>query len=285
VTNEFEPETAVVQQALSEVKVFTRINSGGQKIVYVAEHPEYGKIALKLIRPGTNSERDRILRELTAAGKLTDNHFPKIYHVGETKIGTIDVLYIFEEFLDGNLAEIITAKEKLNITEIWTFIRELLRALVTIGENGIVHRDIKPANIFITPQGRTVLIDFGIARHLQLPSITYDYALLGPLTPGYAAPEQIRNEKRKIDARTDLFAVGIVIYECLTGKNPFIEDCDARKSLDRNLNYNPPPLTTYGIKSDVSDFVSTCLQKHASRRFCSPAKALEAWEKIGKEVK
>ena len=175
-----------------------------------------------------------------------------------------------------SLREILTSKEKLSLLTTLKISKALLEILIKVDAANIVHRDIKPENIFITTDKRIILIDFGIARHLMLPSITHDYALLGPLTPGYAAPEQIKNEKRKISVRTDIFQLGIVVYECLVGFNPFIKDCsDAREAINRNLNLNPEPLIAFGFNKNISDFVETCLQKHPCRRFPSPTEALK----------
>src|SRR5690606_38467780 len=99
---------------------------------------------------------------------------------------------------------------------------------------------IKPENIIINNTVGTVLLDFGIARHLDLNSLTHDVALFGPLTPGYAAPEQINNEKRSISARTDLFAWGILMYEMLTGVNPFTQGCATpSEALMKTLKLEP----------------------------------------------
>ncbi len=284
---EFNPDTSQIQGCFKGLKIHSRIGSGGQKIVYRAEHPKYGKVALKLVRPSGLKETERILREISAATKLTGPEFPKIHFFGEIKIGSTDTLYVFEELLEGqSLRQLLSATKKISLQRTLKITKELLEALVKVEKANIVHRDIKPENIFITEDNRVVLIDFGIARHLTLPSITHDFALLGPLTPGYAAPEQIRNEKRKISTRTDIFLLGIVVYECLAGCNPFYEGCsDVREALNKNLNYDPRPLSTFGFPQSVSDFVETCLRKHPSRRYSSPREALKIVGNILEEVK
>ena len=90
--------------------------------------------------------------------------------------------------------------------------------------NHIVHRDIKPENLILTHDQLVYFLDFGIARILDMQSLTQSDAAFGPHTPGYAAPEQFNNLKRDIDSRADLFSLGVVTYECLTGRNPFREN-------------------------------------------------------------
>lgn len=288
VTNsEFNPDTNKVQQSFKGLKIYSRIGVGGQKIVYRAEHPKHGKVALKLIKPGSVKDRERIRREIYGSTKLRGTGFSKIYEFGDTIIDSEVVLFIFEELLEGqSLRDKLVADKKLPLKDTLRIAEALLKILVEVDKAGIVHRDIKPENIFITKDNRIVLIDFGIARHLALVSITHDDALFGPLTPGYAAPEQIKNEKRKISSRTDIFSFGTVIYECLIGCNPFTEGCgDGREALDKGLNYNPKPLSAFGFTKTISDFVETCLQKHPNRRYSNPLEALKIIPKLQEEVK
>ena len=284
---EFNPDTNKIQLSFKGLKILSRIGSGGQKIVYRAEHPKYGKVALKLIKPCSPKDTERILREISTATKLIGPEFSKIHFFGEVKIDSTNTLYVFEELLEGqSLRQLLTTNKKLSLRDTLRITKALLETLVKVEKANIVHGDIKPENIFITEDNRIILIDFGIARHLELPSITHDYALLGPLTPGYAAPEQIKNEKRKISTRTDIFLLGIVVYECLVGYNPFIEGCaNGREALDKNLNYDPKPLRAFGFSKNISDFVETCLQKHPNRRYSSPLDALQIIQNILEEVK
>lgn len=130
-----------------------------------------------------------------------------------------------EEFLDGESLRQRLAAGPTSLS----FVREvgdvLLIALGQVEAARLVHRDIKPENIMLTHDGRIVLIDFGIARHLDAISLTSSFAMFGPMTIGYCAPEQINNQKRAISIRTDLFALGIVLYEMVTGRNPFVDGC------------------------------------------------------------
>jgi len=273
---DFNPKTSDIESLFTGLKVISSIASGGQKIVYAGDHSDYGKIALKLIRPGSSENKERILREIVACERLDGTEFSNIYKHGEKKIEGCEVLYIVEEFLDGkDLQEILEENGKIELEDTLEIAKNLLQALIKVHAHNIVHRDIKPANIFITNDDRFVLLDFGIARHLELSSITRESAPFGPLTPGYAAPEQIRNETRKISCRTDIFQLGVVIYECLTGTNPFTKNTrNPMEAIKNNLELNPVALSNLGFSRRISFFIETCLMKHPHRRYANPSEAL-----------
>jgi serine/threonine-protein kinase len=153
----------------------------------------------------------------------------------------------------------------------------ILMALSQVADAKLVHRDLKPENVMVSPSGRGVFLDFGIARHLTLPSLTQDTAVLGPLTPGYGAPEQIQNQKRAISPRTDLFAWAVVVYEMVSGRNPFTHGCrDPQEALVKTLNYEVPDLT--GCDPRLSDAVRVCIRKAAHRRPSHPSVVLDMLE-------
>ena len=158
---------------------------------------------------------------------------------------------------------------------------EILEALlvtaVELEKNRIVHRDIKPENIIIKKTGGICLLDFGIARHLSMPSLTLTKAHFGPCTPGYAAPEQFRNLKKEIDIRADLFSIGVTIYESISGKNPFIaaggHPLDALK---RTETITPMQFEIPGdTQKQFIGFLSILMDKFPSRRPNSAETALK----------
>lgn len=278
----FSPTTEEIQHALPSAIIEQQIASGGQKVVFKAQFAPFGKIALKLVKPSPNS-KERTLRELSVASRVSGPHFATIHKFGGVKIENEDVIYIIEEFLDGEtLRSKLQREKRLDVQETIRIGRQLLEALIEVENAGLVHRDIKPENIMILPNGRIVLLDFGIARHLDMPSLTADIALFGPLTPGYAAPEQVKNEKRKISNRTDLFAWAIVMYECVSGQNPFTIGCAHQgESLQKTLTLNPPTLSSLGIDSKFSDLIQDCLKKAIHRRPPSAKIVLDLLTGIG----
>lgn len=277
---DFNPTTAEVQEVLPSALIEHRIGSGGQKVVYKAEVKRYGTVALKLIKPGP-STKERTMRELDVASKLTGPYFSRIYEIGEVKIKGDDIIYIVEEFLSGETLRVrLSREQRLSEKETIRIGEQLLDALIKVESKGLVHRDIKPENIMLLSDGRVVLLDFGIARHLNLPSLTADAAMFGPMTPGYAAPEQIKNEKRKICNRTDLFAWAIVMYECITGHNPFILGCSHQgETLSKTLMYDPPILSN--VKGELANLIQDCLKKAIHRRPPSAETVLKTLKDIG----
>ena len=142
----------------------------------------------------------------------------------------------------------------------------------------IVHRDVKPDNIIRDPQGNFWLLDFGIARHLVLPSLTATASPFGKMTLGYAPPEQCRNVKTDIDSRADLFALGVTLHECGTGRNAFF-DPPPRDHLDllrRVERYVMPPLTLPIVQAaSFRDLVGAMTQKSRIHRPRTVADALQ----------
>jgi serine/threonine-protein kinase len=135
-------------------------------------------------------------------------------------------------------------------------------------EKNIVHRDIKPENIIVSVDGKVYFLDFGIARILGVPSLTKTEALVGPHTPGYAAPEQFNNLKSDIDSRADLFSIGVVTYECLSGKNPFSEGATSHLDiLQRTETITPVSFKIPGdTQQQFMGLLSSLMGKFPSRR-------------------
>lgn len=277
----FDPPLGAVASALPEYQNISRIGSGGQKVVYKAERADGSPVALKLIQRTVGDQNERAVREVQAAAQLRGPNFASIYNVGTCNVGPDPCVFILEEFLDGESLRQRLAAGPLPLP----FVREvgnaLLTALSQVEGVRLVHRDIKPENIMLTQDGRIVLIDFGIARHLDAVSLTSSFAMFGPMTIGYCAPEQINNQKRAISIRTDLFALGIVLYEMVTGKNPFLEGCTQMPQvLTRCLQHQPPPLLSGGHPGGLSTFVHNCLEKAPHRRPASVARARTLFDAI-----
>ena len=140
-----------------------------------------------------------------------------------------------------------------------------------------MHRDIKPVNIIVDTSGDAWLLDFGIARHLGMLSVTSTSAFMGPHTPGYAPPEQFTNSKREIDTRADLFALGVVLYECIEGSNPFIDGATgAAEVLTRVASTDLPRVTVRpGVSPAFADLVQSMTRRPLSQRPTSARDALD----------
>jgi len=221
-------------------KVLELIGRGGMGTVYKGMDPILDRlVALKTIRLdfATSAEeiselKERLVREAKAAGKLSHPNIVTIYDVGEQE----GVQYIAMEYLSGyTLESFIKKKKELNYKIVAKIIMQVCAALNYAHQKGIVHRDIKPANIMLLEDFAVKVMDFGIAR-LGTSSLTQSNVALG--TPHYISPEQL--EGKPADKRSDIFSLGVVIYEFLTGQKPF--KGESISSLMYDILNNTPPL-------------------------------------------
>ena len=158
----------------------------------------------------------------------------------------------------------------------------MLEALVSAEQVHIVHRDVKPDNIMCDLNNNFWLLDFGVARHLSLDSLTATASPLGKFTAGYAPPEQFKNFKNDIDARADLFALGVTLYQCATGVNPFQHAARDWTEVLRRVEHQPlPPLSlSFGSANEFKDLVSTMVQKRPDHRQATANEALDWMKEI-----
>lgn len=256
-----------LQTEFTGLNIIKKIGEGGQKHVYLVENAEERMLALKLIK--LSQKDDRILREIKAATCFGPPRFPQIFEYGEKNLFGENVIYILEEYIQGVNLKTYLQNNTISEQKAIEIGLELLKGLEEISKERLVHRDIKPENIMIEQAGRVVILDFGIARHLSLTSLTQDLAAFGPMTPGYAAPEQIKNQKRSISSRTDIFSWGIVMYEMLSGYNPFIQGCSSvGQVLSRTLSYEPEILKN--CDKELAEIIKWSLNKVVHRRPVKP---------------
>lgn len=248
------------------------IGSGGQKDVYKGNDIKYGEIVVKIIKLYSESTLNRALRELEIALRLGGKEFPELIKFEYFNIKDKSYLLVLEEYVNGQTLREFMNSKKINLAESIHIGKSLLLGLVKVHEKKLVHRDIKPENIIIESE-RIVLLDFGIARDLDKESLTADLALFGPMTIGYAAPEQIKNQKKLICNRTDLFSWGLIMYEMITGYNPFLKNTDNREEvLNNTLSMKIPKLNCGNEFIDLA--VNTCLEKSVHRRPSSAEQVL-----------
>ncbi|MBU3978719.1 serine/threonine protein kinase [Patescibacteria group bacterium] len=267
-----------VSSAFPNITNIKSLPSGGQKEVFVGEDKNAHTLVIKLLDSVNSTER--LHREIEAVRILNFDSIPKILDLGEKDINGEKYNYVIEEYIDGEDLDTQHKKGiKLSLQEITNCLETILEICVGAEkeEVNIVHRDIKPANIMLDKHGKFWLIDFGIARHLKLVSVTDTNANLGPHSPGYSAPEQFRNMKRDIDIRADLFSLGMTMIFLISGKNPFIEG--ARDQLDilrRTETMSLPLLTIPGdTQNQLATFINILADKHLSRRPRSAKEALD----------
>jgi len=244
---------------------FSQIKRGGQKVVFSATHPKYGDIVLKLF-----FKIDvRAQREISINETFQFDCVPTIYETGHVIYEGIDTLYIFEQKINGiELRERIANGGRFTLKEAVCFLEQGLTFIRQLEEKNIVHRDIKPENIIISDKGKVFFLDFGIARIIGAASLTNTMALAGPHTPGYSAPEQFNNLKNDIDSRADLFSLGVVTYECLSGHNPFSDGATSHLDiLQRTETITPVSFQVPGdTQQQFMGLLSSLMGKFPSRR-------------------
>lgn len=202
-----------------DVKIIKELKPGGQKKVFLAEHKEYGKLIYKKGKCNSSVSLDRIKREVKILRELDSSYYPKNFYFESDAEGNFEIL---EELIEGvSLSECMQLFSNENT--VIDFGIELIKGLMILWNKRIVHRDIKPDNIIIR-NGKPVIIDLGIARDIDGTSLTKTMYLHGPCTPVYASPEQLTNNKKIIDHRSDFFSIGILLTQLIIGANPFSPD-------------------------------------------------------------
>ncbi|CAN5293178.1 hypothetical protein BH20BAC1_BH20BAC1_13940 [soil metagenome] len=242
-----------------DCKIIKELANGGQKKVYLAKHPEVGMVVIKRGDIKSFTSLERIKREVELLSELKSEYYPQQYHFNiDVKTKQFEIV---EDYIEGNvLREIITTLSSPR--QIFTFLKSLVTGLSIIWDKNIVHRDLKPENIIIRPNGTPCIIDLGIARFLDLESLTKTISPMGPCTPIYAAPEQLNNNKNLIDPRTDFFGLGIIALELYLGVHPYDPTYVGNNfSIVENILQNKYIVETDSVKRDDSivEFASKTL--------------------------
>jgi eukaryotic-like serine/threonine-protein kinase len=271
---------ALIGTLLAErYEILELLGQGGMGAVYKAHDIELERlVALKLIRPDLASNPEilrRFKQELILAREVTHRNVIRIFDLGQAK----GFKFITMEFVEGrDLRAILRERGKLPPEEAVRIISQVCRALESAHAAGVVHRDLKPQNIMMDAKDRVYVMDFGIAHSLETPGMTQTGALMG--TPEYMSPEQAKGIK--VDPRSDLFSLGIIFYELLTGISPFKADTALATLLKRTQERAQPPAEVDPtIPKAISDVVMKCLEIDRDLRFSN---AREILEDLGQEM-
>jgi eukaryotic-like serine/threonine-protein kinase len=260
-------------------EILALLGEGGMGAVYKAKDREVERVvALKLIRPEMASNPSilaRFKQELMTAHQVTHKNVIRIYDLSEAD----GVKFITMEFVEGSdLRQLYREKGKLPPDEAVDIIRQVCMALDAAHSAGIIHRDLKPQNIMKDKSGRILVMDFGLARSVQSEGMTQTGALLGTIE--YMSPEQAMG--KTLDQRSDLFAVGLIFYELLSGKMPFKAETAMASLLMRNQERAVPLAEIDAtVPAGLSDIVSRCLERDLDRRYPSASEIiadLDAWQ-------
>jgi serine/threonine protein kinase/tetratricopeptide (TPR) repeat protein len=260
---------------ISRFDILETLGEGAMGVVYRARDTMLQRdVALKLIKPALAGEprnRSRFLRECQAAATINHPGVATIYEAGETEDGR---LFLASELVEGETLKDRVSRGALPPAEVIAIGIQLGDALEAAHKKGAVHRDIKPANLILTPEGRLKVLDFGLARLVAVddsdvdddrPTIdqTQEGAVVG--TPAYMSPEQASG--MKVDARTDIFSAGCVIYELVTGKSPF-QSSTVPETLRRVLCEEPPAIESSvdGVPFGLEEVLRAAMAKERGAR-------------------
>ncbi|UYN89191.1 MAG: serine/threonine protein kinase [Anaerolineales bacterium] len=239
-----------------------------QKAAFLVRDSEGLELCLKIISPDYQAER--LQRELIALQKLDHPNIVRFREYALTIKSGVTLNYMIEEYIKGNdLTDLLGQEHIWDANRATKFFAELFRGLAALYHEGIVHRDLKPSNIRVRENTSPVIIDFGLARHLNLTDLTRTEEGAGFGTPKYFAPEQFVGTKYDIDHRTDLYATGLLLYEALTGVHPYwkadMSMSDLREAALRSDEFlkNPAFLT---LPNNITLLVSRLLAKERVNR-------------------
>ncbi len=260
-------------------EILKLLGEGGMGAVYRARDNELERmVAVKVIRPDLARNAQilhRFKQELILARQVTHRNIIRIFDLGHAE----GMRFITMEYIDGeDLSSLLVKRGRLPAAEAVAIVMQVALGLEAAHAEGVVHRDLKPQNIMLDPQGKVSVMDFGIARSVDASNMTRTGALMG--TPTYMSPEQAQGQK--VDARSDLYTLGIILYELLTGKAPFEAD-NPMATLVRRLQEKPkaPIELEPGIPKALNDIVVKMLATQAADRYQTASELLrdlDAWE-------
>jgi serine/threonine protein kinase/tetratricopeptide (TPR) repeat protein len=295
----------MARRVIRQYEFLRKIGSGGSGVVYLANDTLLQRpVVLKLLKRGSQTPeqmRTTQLREARLASAIDHPNVCSIYEVGETEVGEADSeAYIVMQYVPGKSLDKVIAEGPANAQLVLSSGMQIADGLAAAHNMGIFHRDLKPANVMLTDGGLIKILDFGLARQLKRENIDFDPSLTTqPVTPAvagatytarggtiaYMAPEQFVTGQSSV--QSDIFAVGLILYEMVSGRHPFHRpDAQDLQSI-RAIQYaEPPPLREIvpDLAIELESVILRCLEKQPSERYGSAAELREGLKTIVKSL-
>ena len=274
----------MIGKTISHYRILEKLGAGGMGIVYKAEDTKLRRtVALKFLPPALACDPEiqkRFLHEAIAASALDHQNICTIHEIAETEDGQ---LFIAMPYYDGETlkdridANKLNGRQPLNIGECLDITMQIAQGLAKAHEQGIIHRDVKPANIMVTRTGMVKILDFGLAKLVHQTRLTQSGITMG--TAAYMSPEQACGQA--VDQRTDLWSLGIILYEMVTGQLPFKGDHEV-VVLRSVLKESPAPLQEYlsDVPSGLQGIIDKCLSKNPGNRYESASQFMADLQQV-----
>lgn len=283
----------MIGQTISHYQIIEKLGEGGMGVVYVAEDTTLGRrVAIKFLSSLDRPYRARFLREARAVSKLLHPNVATVFDYGETADGQP---YIVMELVKGQTLHDLLEEGSLSLYHAVNVAASIAEALKEAHQLGVIHRDIKPSNVVINERGQVKVLDFGLAKIIDeqveteeaakfphlLATRTQSSVVVG--TPLYLSPEQATG--KPIDGRSDLFALGAVLYECLAGQSAF-SGSSAIEIGAQIIHVSPPPPSTInrGVPAELDRITMKALEKNLKKRYQSAAEMLEDLRRVEKTL-
>ena len=269
----------MIGQTISHYKILEKLGEGGMGVVYKAHDTQLDRdVALKFLPPELTRDtesKERFVHEAKAASALEHSNICNIHEIGETDDGRS---FIVMACYSGETVKDKIKRSPLSVDEAVDIATQIAQGLAKAHEKGIVHRDIKPANIMVTEDAVAKILDFGLAKLSGLSHLTRTGTTVG--TAAYMSPEQTRGEA--IDKRSDIWSVGVVLYEMLAGRLPFRGEHETAMMYSV-LNEDPEPIQNYRpeVPENLKSIINHCLEKESANRYQSSNEMLDDLIKQG----
>src|SRR5215475_13497510 len=270
--------SATSRMVIGRYRILRLVGEGGMGVVYEAEQdPLRRTVALKIIKPGIASPEllRRFELESQALGRLQHPGIARIYDAGTADTGFGPQPYFAMEFIHGKNVKDYAEEQRLNTRQLVEMVAKIAEAVHHAHQRGLIHRDLKPANILVDETGQPKILDFGVARAIDSDMQATTHTDMGQLvgTLAYMSPEQVLADPLGLDTRSDVYALGVILYELLAGRLPYTIGKKLDETIHAIREEDPAKLSqiSRSYRGDIETIVAKALEKDKTRRYGSAA--------------